>query len=78
MKQLKIKLIKLGVIYLCIYSSLCRFPSIILFVKGTVSVISSDPTCKEGNVRFTTVHCVVHLKPFDCARSLCLNMLEPA
>ena len=23
--------------------------------KGTVSVISSDPPCKEGNVRFTTV-----------------------
>ena len=24
-------------------------------VKGTVSVISSDPSCKDGNVRFTTV-----------------------
>ena len=23
--------------------------------KGTVSVISNDPPCKEGNVRFTTV-----------------------
>ena len=24
-------------------------------VKGTVSVISSDPPCKDGNVRFTMV-----------------------
>ena len=24
-------------------------------VKGTVRVISSDPPCKDGNVRFTTV-----------------------
>ena len=24
-------------------------------VKGTVSVIASDPPCKDGNVRFTTV-----------------------
>ena len=23
--------------------------------KGTVSVISSDPQCKDGNVRFTTI-----------------------
>ena len=26
-----------------------------LLVKGTVSVILSDPPCKESNVRFTTV-----------------------
>ena len=26
-----------------------------LCVKGTVSVIISDPPCKNGNVRFTTV-----------------------
>ena len=25
------------------------------FPKGTVSVISSDPPCKDGNARFTTV-----------------------
>ena len=25
------------------------------YIKGTVSVILSDPSCKEGNVRFTTV-----------------------
>ena len=24
-------------------------------MKGTVSVITSDPPCKDGNVRFTTV-----------------------
>ena len=24
-------------------------------IKGTVSVISSDPPCKDNNVRFTTV-----------------------
>ena len=24
-------------------------------IKGTVSVILSDPLCKDGNVRFTTV-----------------------
>ena len=24
-------------------------------IKGTVSVISSDPPCKDGNARFTTV-----------------------
>ena len=26
-----------------------------LLLKGTVSVISSDPPCKDGNARFTTV-----------------------
>ena len=25
------------------------------YLKGTESVISSDPPCKDGNVRFTTV-----------------------
>ena len=24
-------------------------------LKGTVSVISSDPPCKDGNARFTTI-----------------------
>ena len=26
-----------------------------MFIKGTVSLISSDPSCKDGNARFTTV-----------------------
>ena len=30
------------------------FPNKYLF-KGTVSIISSDPLCKNGNARFTTV-----------------------
>ena len=25
------------------------------FIKGTVSIILSDPPCKDGNTRFTTV-----------------------
>ena len=32
-----------------------------LFSKGTVSVISSDPSCKDGSARFTTVL----LKPYN-------------
>ena len=35
-------------------SFLCRSVSI-LNVKGTVSVISSNPQCKVSNARFTTV-----------------------
>ena len=37
--------------------SLNRFVLIswIIFVKGTVSVISSDPTWKDGNSQFPTV-----------------------
>ena len=29
--------------------------SCLVFLKGTVSVISSDPRCKDGKPRFTTV-----------------------
>jgi len=29
-------------------------------IKGTVSVISTDPPCKDGNIRFATVN----LKPW--------------
>ena len=38
---------------LCIY---VRYQTIknYKFIKGTVSVISSDPPCKDDNVRFTT------------------------
>ena len=41
-----------------IYSN-CPFsfaPAFFFFnIKGTVGVISSEPPCKDGNVRFTTV-----------------------
>ena len=45
--------------------------------KGTVSIISSDPSYKEGNARFTTV-------PFKALcfrrvqRYVCVNYLSPA
>ena len=46
-------------------------------IKGAVSIISSDPPCKEGNARFTTVP----LKPW-CVRWIqryvCVNLLKPA
>ena len=32
-----------------------RIPKLYKFIKGTVSVISSDPKCKNGNAQFTTV-----------------------
>ena len=35
---------------------------VILVLKGTVSVISSDPSCKDGIAQFTTVP----LKPKSC------------
>ena len=30
-------------------------------LKGSVSIISSDPPCKDGNARFTTVHISVFI-----------------
>ena len=40
--------------YLFKYLAFCLFFSEIV-IKGTASVISSDPPCKDGNARFTTV-----------------------
>ena len=41
-------------------------------LKGTVSVVSSDPPCKEGNAQFTTVplktFCVRQVQKYACKR----------
>ena len=50
-------------LYLHVINNIYIFIYNIHFIKGTVSVISSDPQCKEGNARFTTVP----LKPL-CVR----------
>ena len=42
--------------------------------KGTVSVISCDPSCKEGNTRYT----VLPFQPLNVhrvRRAMCVNVL---
>ena len=35
------------------------------YIKGTVSVTTSGPQCKDGNTRFTTAHLKLYMSKYE-------------
>ena len=40
------------------------------YIKGTVSVTTSGPQCKDGNTRFTTAHLKLYMSKYEVLQEI--------